>query len=377
MVYIFGAGASEDFGLPLGNRLFDCAYGLLSISDDSLGVGELKSVLMDVEKYMRQIFTNLPGDKKAYPPLEEVLTFLWDYKKVERYDYTKQKLISLFDNEKGVEGVFDVFAKMLGLTLAGCMRLKQFGNHIQAFNKFIKSLDFQERNIAFISLNYDLLLDNALYECISQNIITDFSYGVPLSDIEKKYRDASAQKFCREKGVLLLKPHGSLNLVLCRRHRQCDCGEGFYYSKSDFLAVKAKDLKCPCCFARLEPLLIPPLYNKAGYIGEKSVRRPGTWRSTAEVYRHHVDRRITETLQAADEITVIGYSLPAYDYDFKTLLMTSLMQNQKRNEVCLKIITKGNEFETQNVKLRFGHFVGSVVIESADGFYNFLTNVST
>jgi len=373
-VYIFGAGASKDFGLPLGNELFDCAYGLLDLNNDPVATAELKLVLMEVEKYMRQIFTNLPDDKKAYPPLEEVLTFLWDCKKAERFDYDQNKLVSIFNHEKGAEGVFDVFVKMLGLTLAGSMQFQQSENRIQAFKDFIKSLDFKKRNISFISLNYDVILDNILFECVSENIIEDYTYGAPLSDIAEKYMNASDQKFCRENGVLLLKPHGSLNLVLCRRHRQCDCGEGFYYSNSDFLAVKAKDLRCPCCSTRLEPLLIPPLYNKGNYVADKSVRRPGTWRSTHEVYRQCVDRRTKETLQDADEITVIGYSLPAYDYDFKTLLMTSLMQNKKRNTVCLKLITKGDE-SAKNLKSQFERFVGSVVIESSVGFYNYLTTL--
>jgi hypothetical protein len=374
VVYIFGAGASKDFGLPLGVEIFDSAYRLSNLTDTNTITGELKSVLVDVDQYMRQIFANLPEDTLNYPPFEEVLTFLWDCKKTERFDYDKNRLTSLFKEKYGAEAVFDIFVKMLGLTLAGSMQLQLPGNRIQAFKDFIKSLDFKKRNISFISLNYDVILDNILFECVSEGIIEDYTYGAPLSDIAEKNMNASDQKFCRENGVLLLKPHGSLNLVLCRRHRQCSCGEGFYYSNSDFLAVKAKDLKCPGCYARLEPLLIPPLYNKSDYVAKKSVIRPGTWRSTSEVYRWSVDRRIMEILQNADEIVVIGYSLPAYDYDFKTLLMTSLMQNKKRKKVLLRLITKGKE-SAKNLKLQFERFVGLVVIESSDGFYNYLTTL--
>ncbi|HWY52561.1 MAG TPA: hypothetical protein VNW72_13885 [Chthoniobacterales bacterium] len=374
-VYILGAGASKDFGLPLGTEVFDCAEKLAAASSVFPNAAQLKALLRQVENHLHRIFTNLPPNKKDYPPLEEVLTFLWGCKKGERFDYKQRKLISLFDNDNGVEGVFDTFVKMMAVTLAGCLQVNQSRNSTQTFTEFIKSLDFEKKNISFISLNYDVILDNALLECVQQGIITDYTYGIPVSHIEQTYRDASAQQLCRKGGVLLLKPHGSLNLVLCRRHRQCDCGEGFYYSKTNLIAANATELKCPCCRRRPEPLLIPPLFNKPDYVARKSIRREGTWRSTSEVYREwYVDRKIKEILGTADDIIVIGYSMPAYDYDFKTLLMTGLMQNENRRKTRLRIITKANATDAQNLKVQFERFAGSAVIEASDGFYDFLKN---
>ena len=82
-VYILGAGASKDFGLPLGVEIFDCAYKLSKLKDKSGATNELATVLGDVERYMGEIFTNLPKDKMDYPPLEEILTFLWDCRNAE------------------------------------------------------------------------------------------------------------------------------------------------------------------------------------------------------------------------------------------------------------------------------------------------------
>src|SRR5271167_220593 len=108
-VFILGAGASKDFGLPLGADIFDCAYKLIE-TDSNVAKDELRPLLGDVEKYMADIFTKLPDDKMAYPPLEEILTFLWQCKSSERYDYDEQKS-SLFAHPKGASGVFETFTR--------------------------------------------------------------------------------------------------------------------------------------------------------------------------------------------------------------------------------------------------------------------------
>jgi len=45
---------------------------------------------------------------------EEILTFLWDCKTNETYDYKAKRMVSLFDHVRGADGVFDLFAKLLG-----------------------------------------------------------------------------------------------------------------------------------------------------------------------------------------------------------------------------------------------------------------------
>jgi len=119
VVYLFGAGASKDFGMPLGNEIFERAYRLPLLLKPSRARTDLKSVLREAEKYLGQIFTRLPKQKAKYPPFEEVITFLWEYRKSERYDYDKRKAISVFSNPGGAKEVFEVFVRMLGLTLAG------------------------------------------------------------------------------------------------------------------------------------------------------------------------------------------------------------------------------------------------------------------
>src|SRR5262249_31641398 len=83
VLYIFGAGASKDFGLPLGNEVFEYAHKLIEA-----GVAdELRSIWDEAAMHLQAIFSNLPADKEKYPLLEEVLTLLWEWGNAEFYDY--------------------------------------------------------------------------------------------------------------------------------------------------------------------------------------------------------------------------------------------------------------------------------------------------
>jgi hypothetical protein len=253
------------------------------------------------------------------------------------------------------------------------MRLTRPTDHLQPFSNFIETL-LADRNtaVSFISLNYDLFLDNILFDCVNKGIIDDYTYGIPLSDVAERYRHGSSQQLRRQKGILLLKPHGSLNLVYCS-HKQAPYGDGFYYSPADPIAASTDTLNCPGCGSAPKAPLIPPLYNKRDYINASAYKSPRiAWRSTPETYRKYCDPRIREMLQEADQITVIGYSLPPYDYDFKSLLMTGLMNNPKRKKVLVRLITKGGDGAVNNLRVQFERLVGSVVVEGRDGFYDYL-----
>lgn len=120
IVYVIGAGASKDFGLPLGNEIFDYAYRISTLNKEPMHE-QLRTVIDEVEKSLRLIFVNLPQDKKSLPPFEEVLTFIWDSKREESFDYEKNKLKSLFNTDLGAEEVLSHYIRMLVLTIAGSM----------------------------------------------------------------------------------------------------------------------------------------------------------------------------------------------------------------------------------------------------------------
>jgi hypothetical protein len=123
-----------------------------------------------------------------------------------------------------------------------------------------------------------------------------------------------------------------------------------------------------------KPLIIPPLYNKAEYIAGNAVktRHQINFRASPETYRQSVDFRLREKLAEADEIVAIGYSMPPYDYDFRTLLVSSLMHNKRRKRIVLKVITKGARHQIDALRSQFGRFVGSFEILGSSGFLDYL-----
>lgn len=222
IVYIIGAGASKDFGLPLGLEIYKFAYEIAALKKNPLHK-EIKGAIREVEKNLKRLFINLPSDKVAYPPFEEVLTFIWDSKKTVDYEYyaKTEKLNRIFDSAYDADKTLSYFVKALRLTLLGSMQHFLPKTEVDLYKTYIKNLDFKTNNISFISLNYDLILDNILSDCVSENIITDYTYGIPLADatIKLAYPNQN-RKDIRNKGIFLLKPHGSINLYYCDHHKQ-------------------------------------------------------------------------------------------------------------------------------------------------------------
>ena len=91
-----------------------------------------------------------------------------------------------------------------------------------------------------------------------------------------------------------------------------------------------------------------------------------------ERYRWIIDRHISEVLQNADEIMIAGYSMPPYDFDFKSLLIKGLMANKNRSCVTVSLITKGDELSLNELQQRFKHLAGKVEVIGRKGFYDYI-----
>jgi hypothetical protein len=213
--------------------------------------------------------------------------------------------------------------------------------------------------------------------CVKEGLIEDFYYGVSL------YTLADGRD-CREDGVFLLKPHGSLNLSFCTGHAE---GTFFHYSEKASAAeiVRGERRTCPIQQYGMYghpvvPLIIPPLYMKESYAKESkrmAVHESKRGRrlldgGVIEWYRRYVDLCIDDVLQNADEITVVGYSMPAYDFDFKSLLIKGLMGNKNRANVPVNIITRGDRVQLDDLEQRFRHLAGPVRFIGENGFLDYI-----
>jgi len=147
-----------------------------------------------------------------------------------------------------------------------------------------------------ISLNWDLLLDNAR---------DGVNYGATFMryDLNSKKADVVP----RDGMIPILKLHGSLNFLDCT-NRSCEAR--FFSYKSKALQILDKDEKCPTCRkGNLKIILVPPTTFK-----NLDIFKPlkEVWYSTFE------------KLRECDRIRFVGYSLPTADVDFKHLLKASM-----------------------------------------------------
>lgn len=374
VVYIFGAGASRDFGFPLGLEIFSYAEAYSEL-DSEVG-RKLKEVIAEIRGIMEILFPGLAGDREKYPAFEEVLTFLWD-----RFwtDHEKDRDFynKVFEKYGHSQKVFESFVRFLGLTLLAATDSATCQGKRLLLNRFIEEIDYSNNRISFIDFNYDTLVDDALAICRVKGVIEDYTYTIPLYDVNDKFESFSPfeRELIRSDGIQLLKPHGSVNLCFCP-HRQANYGDGYFLVPRNLEKYWLNREKCPCCGSQLNSLIIPPLYNKREYIKENAYKSGNriNFRATPEHFRTYVENGLQEVLANADEFVIVGYSLPPYDFDFKNILIDGLVRNEKKNELKAKIITKGKE-EAERLAEIFGNLIPHVDIVADCGFLSHLNSL--
>jgi hypothetical protein len=154
---------------------------------------------------------------------------------------------------------------------------------------------------SIITLNYDLIIDNALSR--QGNIV---NYGISIRDPRRKvmgYQFAQIQV-----KYPLLKLHGSLNWLYCPICRAIDLTE----TTKGGLTALLNEANCDECGVQREAVIITPSYLKE-YNNNFVIQ---VWRA-AEL-----------KLQKADEVVFIGYSLPDADIVLRMLFTRALFTNR-------------------------------------------------
>jgi hypothetical protein len=198
--------------------------------------------------------------------------------------------------------------RLITLTIEKSMKLPVSGGYQNRkamppnpYGQFVKAILplIQSRQVSLLTFNYDLALDYALY--FSR---VAFDYGL---------RDSSSNP----SELDFLKLHGSLNWGRCS-HQSCKKIDVWtltdyfkQFSWNDLIDVENVSLNlatrlvtrthCHPETLEMDPVLIPPTWNKGGFHRELS----GLWGKAAA------------HLAEAENIYVIGYSFPPSDQFFK------------------------------------------------------------
>jgi NAD-dependent SIR2 family protein deacetylase len=270
--YILGAGASAGYEngdrpiTPPTARTFFHAVGGLLNGNDGLDRSRFPDLWAFLGRYYRVAVDRL---RDCELDIEEVLTLL---------DVGRAK-------PKARRQLLDLIA----LTLEKVIH----GSPCQHHQRIVNSLRAED---AIITFNWDLLVDNI----VALNHEGGPDYGTNLLD---PIRETAWPVANGRSKPLVLKPHGSMNWMTCRK-----CRRSFAHvlvGKTAAICHAGQDVPCRHCNRSTEPLMIPPTLIKN--------------------YKHPVIKVVwaeaARVLRLAEEIVVVGYSLPPTDFKARWLFM--------------------------------------------------------
>jgi hypothetical protein len=270
-VYVVGAGFSAGLGYPLTKSLLIDVWDRLE--------DQPRTQLREIIKFHHPAFS--AKRKTSFPDIEQLLTEI-------------AVNLDLFDASRPAEGNFtktqlqDAREDLLFTIAQWFHDLYEQASGTSWLSDIVKRL--KRENAAIVSFNWDLILDQLLFE----DGLSSEHYGLS-EDIGS--------------GPLLLKPHGSLNwyessqirkvsvqkrLRIFQHKDKAQCVEAFLYPRS----IKSKFGR------RYTPLIIPPTYLK-------DFTRP--------IFRRLLIR-CTDVLSTPKRLVFLGYSLPASDLQAQFIL---------------------------------------------------------
>jgi len=288
-VYVFGAGASAAEGAPVTEALFPRAWVLLGPSADRR--------VAAVWRFLEQVFGVRIRSAACFhhlPAVDEVISLVdWSLQ-------THQGLGHLYDPPRLHEIRRDL-EYLVQVTLRAAVQRaadRRGGPHARLVRRlWARGL---LKQVAFISLNYDTLLDNALARI---GVMPD--YGL--------------NGGTRQEGPLLAKLHGSLNWALCPACGRVAAPENLQAVREATGPVS----RCERCDnPRLRGLIIPPTLQKS---------YPGAG-------LQQVWDRALEAIQSASRITFVGYSMPPGDIPVYHLIRRGLLTRRRGGRPAIRVI---------------------------------------
>lgn len=364
-VVVFGAGATKACGGPLTNEILFEAF-----KTDGQGLRENMFTEL-LNEFLIENF-HIPQNKdtrtiSSYPGLP-LLISLVDTSIDRNQPFNKKwHLKKMLKVREALEFViFAVIKQKLERT---------FNNH---YYNFLKKIVEQDNALPeVISLNYDIIADNALIKLMLQKEDNRFvpNYGCEISSVDYNNRIGEAN---------LYKLHGSLNWLYCPACHRLEVGmsrsgnfmrkelDRLYhlqefdkvYTKGLESSYERRDDKCKDtkCGTKLRPIIITPTHFK-------DYRNP----HISSVW-YNAER----ALRSADRIFVVGYSLPEDDIDVIYLLKRGTQNINPENITVVEYVNEDGEtipLDEHAVGLRYKNLFGGSINWSTQGFGKYIDSM--
>jgi hypothetical protein len=165
------------------------------------------------------------------------------------------------------------------------------------------------RNTSFISLNYDILIDNALLGAREDSNL-DLDYAIEFMNFGRQWKRPRPKR-----SITLFKLHGSLNWLYCPSCRAIRITP----KQKGVCRLKWRPSECICrrCKTLAVPIIIPPTYFKA----------------LSNLYLRQIWHAAEQTLKKCSRLVFCGYSFPDADVHIRYLLKRVEVYRQKTPDV--------------------------------------------
>lgn len=284
-VIILGAGASKSEGAPLQKELFSefIEYYKQASKDKICSLSKEQEEL--IIEYFKDFWgidiNNYQNPDVEFPTFEECLGIL-------DLAYLRGESLKGYtgdDINKVRNALIFLIAKVLDKKLRG-----KIVYHRRLVDRLIEKEKLTQT--AFISLNYDTIIDNILVERYPEYHI---DYGIDFVNFE---RESDWTRPEQDKSVLLLKIHGSLNWLYCPT---CN-----HLERTPRKAIDAfyKEKPCRDCNTPMKPVIIPPTFYK----------------ELTNPFIQEILLKTDKVLRNADRVFICGYSFSDADIHIKYLL---------------------------------------------------------
>lgn len=299
-VYILGAGFSVPFGLPAQARILDVALD----QQDT----RFRAERDEVRRFISSAFQIEPEDSPRVS-LEDIYTVL-------------DRAYAARDTVAGLKG--DQLLNLQGtlnLLIAAAFESADRRQNREPLQVFAEVLARHARlrgksrdPFALISLNWDIVLDHALFQALQG--LSDEPKGRGVLDYGMYFHSLKGSGNTRVLNgtmglkfgaptVKLLKLHASMNWLYCP-----DC-ERMYVRPERKLMLEPG--VCSCGNDAMRPMLVSPTFLK----------------NLENLHLRNVWHLAGTKLREAERVVFIGYSLPQADFEFRYLLQRHLPPNAR------------------------------------------------
>ncbi len=322
-IIFLGAGASASEGAPLQGDLFREYFHSYQTENDYRINSEMYQRLVRFFKTFFGIdikLNNLNGF--SFPTFEEILGML--ELALNREESFKD--YSLTPDKPKIQQIRKDLIFLIAIIL-----FKKLGGEFKHHRKLVNRLKEEQKltKTGFVSLNYDILIDNALVD-----LYPNYDYGVEFTNFGRR---SGWKRPKKRKVVSLYKLHGSLNWLYCPTCISLTLTP----KEKGVVKLVFKPKNCDVCTSEMTPIIIPPTFFKV----------------MSNFYLQEIWHKAENALKQAKRIFFCGYSFPDADIHIKYLLKRVEINRGSTPEIFIINNHEGkSDFQRKDEELRYKRF---------------------